>query len=513
MVGISAVPAELGAIEAPNGQWRSDGKARLSDRRIAAFLFIGVLAVYLAVMRAQIDVYDTQAMLAVTHNLVNQGSLQTIGAGFVDSFHQATPYSPYGIAMSLLGVPFVVAAKATGHEAVILSMVNPLITACTVVVIFRIVRVLSWSALLGVFAALGYGLFTMALWYTTEGFSEPGVALCVAVIVLGVLRWSQGSRWAPLWIGLAAALAIQFRSDSMLTVWIGLVALPLLVPVAALRSLRSGSLMVVPMAISLAGLVAYNELRFHKVFVSSYGVNQGLDNPLGLGLHGLLWSPGKSLFVFNPLTVLGVIGLGVLVVIRWRIAVLFLLLVVPRVLFFAKWSVWDGGWCWGPRFLLPVLPVLLVAAVVLLRVTSRTTPEGMVVRVAAGVLLATSAAVNILSISINAQQWLGVLATPVSRHALGVPGLEDGTTQNFAYDFTVRNGPLWGDIRLLEHHVAQVSPHWWVGGVSVFGVVLLLVAILCLGPALAGSRRSFLHSGGARAARVGGGTGGTGIQD
>jgi hypothetical protein len=26
---------------------------------------------------------------------------------------------------------------------------------------------------------------------------------------------------------------------------------------------------------------------------------------------------------------------------------------------YARWSRWEGGWCWGPRFLLPAIPVLL----------------------------------------------------------------------------------------------------------------------------------------------------------
>jgi hypothetical protein len=26
----------------------------------------------------------------------------------------------------------------------------------------------------------------------------------------------------------------------------------------------------------------------------------------------------------------------------------------------AKWYRWEGGWCWGPRFLIPVIPLLIV---------------------------------------------------------------------------------------------------------------------------------------------------------
>jgi hypothetical protein len=225
---LASIKGSVGAGVADSG-W-SPTSARWSDRRTAALLFGGTLLVYLAVLHGQIDVYDTQAMYAVTENLVNHFALHTGGAGFVDPFHQATPYSPYGIAMSLLAVPFYAASKGIGHSAVLVSLVNPLLTSATVVVIYRIGRAFRWGAVHSLMAAVAYGLFTMAVWYSTEGFSEPGVALCVAVIVLGIIRWGQGSHWAPLWVGLAAAAAPQFRSDSLFTVWVGLLAVPLFVP-------------------------------------------------------------------------------------------------------------------------------------------------------------------------------------------------------------------------------------------------------------------------------------------
>jgi len=29
-------------------------------------------------------------------------------------------------------------------------------------------------------------------------------------------------------------------------------------------------------------------------------------------------------------------------------------------IFYARWHMWEGGWCWGPRFLLPIVPILLL---------------------------------------------------------------------------------------------------------------------------------------------------------
>ncbi len=467
--------------------------ARWSDRRTAGLLFGGTLLVYLAVLHGQIDVYDTKAMYAVTENLVNHFALHTGGAGFHDSFHQATPYSPYGIAMSILAVPFYAASKGIGHSAVLVSLVNPLLTSASVVVIYRIGRAFRWGAVHSLMAAVAYGLFTMAVWYSTEGFSEPGVALCVVVIVLGIIRWGQGSYWAPLWVGLAAAAAPQFRSDSLFTVWVGLLAVPLFVPWRRILRVRPLAMILGPMGLSAVLLVVYNELRFHRPFVSSYGSGQGLDNPLGHGLHGLLFSSGKSLFLYNPLAVLGVVGLVLLLVRARPVGLLMLFLIVPRILFFSKWSVWDGGWCWGPRFLLPTLPLFMLAAVEVLRASDPRRWPGVAARVSAGVLAAASVVANFLSVRVPISQWLGVLATPAQHALYGLPALVGGGARQQAADFVWSTGSLWGNAVLVRHGTGVMAPDLWLHGHGWLGVTLLVTGLGVVAAAVYGARPSTPH--------------------
>jgi hypothetical protein len=116
-----------------------------SDRKITSALFVGVLVIYVAVLRGKAEVEDTRVMLAVTKNLVNHGSLRTPGAGYpLAPF--ATPWSPYGIAVSILAVPAYLMSLWIGHFGVVVSLVDPLLTACCVVLIYRIARALNWNA-------------------------------------------------------------------------------------------------------------------------------------------------------------------------------------------------------------------------------------------------------------------------------------------------------------------------------------------------------------------------------
>ena len=222
-----------------------------TDLLIAVCVFGGLFLVYLAVSRHTFVAYDANSMVAVGTNLTNHFTLKTVGA-FDDYLHLSTPYSPYGIGVSVLVVPAYALSKLVGHEMLLLSLINPLLTAVAGVVVFAIGRELRWERAMSVLAAVTFGFLTMALQSTTELFSEPAVALCVVILVWAILRWRHEWRWAALVIGLTSAAVIQFRSDSILTVWIGLLALPMFVPWREIRKPRNLAAMVIPVLPSLA---------------------------------------------------------------------------------------------------------------------------------------------------------------------------------------------------------------------------------------------------------------------
>jgi hypothetical protein len=452
----------------------------LRDRRIALLLLVGTGAVYLAITRETIYAIDGQAVFWVTKNLVNHASLHSTGLN--DPFHGDTPYAPFGIGLSLVAIPFYVASKLFGQQNLFISLVNPIFIACSVVMVYRIARALRWSPMHGVIAAIGFGLCTQAVQATTEFFSESAVTLSLLVLVFAVIRWGQDARYAPLWIGLAAAAAALFREDSMFNVWVGLLAIPLFVPWAKIWNRRSLAMVLIPMAASLAWSLWYNELRYGSLTATEKTVTpSGFSTPLGFGLHGLLFDPGKGLFVFDSLAILGVIGLVALLFRNRPVAALFLLLIVPRLFFFAKFDLWAGGWAWGPRYLFPVVPLLVLAAVELLRAFHRGTVAGIAVRVSAVVLVMVSVAINYLSIRVPYEQWLQILAwgpastqTKVGLHQMSFP------QQLNAYDSQWSTSPIWGDVTLLRHGVAEMAPFWWLHGQWYIGLVFLAVAAVCL---------------------------------
>lgn len=116
------------------------------------------------------------------------------------------------------------------------------------------------------------------------------------------------------------------------------------------------------MALSgLAPLLAYQHLYFgsivrhgHEGFTAPFA----WGTPLAEGLHGLLLSPGRGLFVYSPVLALAIPGM----VLAWRRGPRLLgYLVISTVLFtslYAKFTYWWAGWVYGPRFFADLSPIL-----------------------------------------------------------------------------------------------------------------------------------------------------------
>ena len=95
--------------------------------------------------------------------------------------------------------------------------------------------------------------------------------------------------------------------------------------------------------------------------------------PLATGLLGFLVSPGKSIFLFSPPILLAFLGLPRL----WRrdrgLAFVAAAAPVVYLLFFASYTQWEGGYCYGPRYLVPALALLGLGVGPALEAASRKT--------------------------------------------------------------------------------------------------------------------------------------------
>src|SRR5581483_6712599 len=142
----------------------------------------------------------------------------------------------------------------------------------------------------------------------------------------------------------------------------------------------------------------YNYMRFGSIFNSGKFdiIAQGHPVFFGsffIGLPGLLVSPGKSIFLYSPPIILGLIGIRRL----WRVAPQVGLSVATTsfvlLMFLSKISFFGGDWCWGPRYLVILLPLWALAFPFL--------PKGNIVRVLAITIVVIGFAVQVMALSVD----------------------------------------------------------------------------------------------------------------
>jgi hypothetical protein len=338
--------------------------------RTALWSGLVLLGVYLLINGGQTFISDGELMLITTARIADEQTI-TLPED-AEAFPQTVRgqggflFSRYGLGqpmaaavLYLFGVYVVGMGLFPDAEAYILGrffalLLPAIATAITGGVLTMWAARLYRSVWLGAALGLVYGLGTLALPYSRFFFSEPLYTCCLVVAAYAIYE-----RF-PLPAGLAFGYALATRL-------VGVFVFPVLVLYLWLQRRRWRDLIwfgigIVP---GIGMIVLNNWVRFRALYEYGYG-DEGFTGNLFEGIAGLLVSPGKSVFLYVPL----LLALPFAARPFWRrfpneailIAALSLTILVQSSL----WWIWWGGWGWGPRFLVPLMPFLILPFGVLL---------------------------------------------------------------------------------------------------------------------------------------------------
>lgn len=422
-------------------------------------VFLLLLSIYMLTHGADLFISDGIVMYRTTEAMVDRHSLALEHDPLLPQIvpgRDGEYYSKYGIGQPLAAtVPFVLAQQVMpiafpymydkAFENYFVTMFSQFVTAITGAAMFLLAYRLGNGLRLSIILALIWGLCTMAWPYSKTFFSEPLFTGCLVVTALGLLGYHQASgRWRFGWLALAG-FALGY---AMLTRIGGAVLLPAILAYALWatashpegaplrwiwqrvrgrqdgeeiwpsrwRSHAAGALLAfgLPLAICLAVLLWHNWARFGSPLNNGY-TDESFSTPLLTGLAGLLLSPGKSIFLYVPITMLAVVAWPRF----WReqraAAMFYAALTIITLVQTALWWAWWGGWCWGPRLLTPALPLIVLGLGPLLR-SSRAA------RIAAWPLALAGMAVALLGTLVNFNPYLADLLV---RFPAGRPGTEE----------------------------------------------------------------------------------------
>jgi hypothetical protein len=107
-------------------------------------------------------------------------------------------------------------------------------------------------------------------------------------------------------------------------------------------------------------------LRPSDLALQRHLVLGAFQTPLYVGLYGFLLSSGKGIFWYAPILVPAVYGWRCFWKKHRRIVVVLEILVASNLLFYSHSTTWFGGGVWGPRFMVQILPFLMIGLAALI---------------------------------------------------------------------------------------------------------------------------------------------------
>jgi hypothetical protein len=324
-------------------------------------------------------------------------------------------YGKYGPLQAVLSVPLFLIAQQLPIGAVdAVLLLNHLVSALTAGLVFLLIRRLgypSWVAL----ALVGVVAFGTPLWVQSKRyFGEPTITLTVVLTVYAAyVAATTGRRRWLLATGVAFSLAMAAKYvDALLLLPVPLylgwalaakrgVSAPLASgkpgydphpnplpegegtglppftglsvsphPKISLSPWERVRVRVVPQllrawfyfglgALPIVALLGwYDWARFGSPLLTGYARWEGFSTPVWVGFTGFLFSPGKSIFVYTPIFLFLPFWAPRFVRCFPAFGALLGALVVLHLVLFGAWWVWWGAWAWGPRFIVPILPLV-----------------------------------------------------------------------------------------------------------------------------------------------------------
>jgi hypothetical protein len=372
------------------------------ERWIRFWLFWMIATAVILVGGGRIVSSDETSTFLTIESIVRHGSLDIPLNSPNAAVFEGKTYTWYEPGIILAGLPLYL----LGYAAVnilplstsqgelflraIVSCTSAFVAGWLAVLFYSLCRRFQLNVKQALMASLILVFSTFLFPYFKSFMREPLLTLCLLGGVSGVLTTAvtPRHRWPLVSAGLFLGYGVLTKTAFLINV------VPILIYLAGKlyndherpTKQKVSDLLAfgVPiLVVGFGGIALYNVLRFGDPLNLGYSGGTTFTTPLLTGLFGLLLSPGKGLAWFAP----------VLLMLPWALmpfwkeyrneAGCIVGIVVLNLLLYGLYTAWGGDGSWGPRYLAPLLPILLLPVVLYLARAGRT-----VRRIAAGLMIA-----------------------------------------------------------------------------------------------------------------------------
>ncbi|MBX7254805.1 MAG: hypothetical protein K1Y02_00490 [Candidatus Hydrogenedentes bacterium] len=273
----------------------------------------------------------------------------------------------YGFDRALKGMPI---SHLDGHALrFVTGFFNSFVSAASAIMIWWIAVALWNCVRTAATLTFMYALGTLAWPYSGTFFSEPLATFFALSSLYFLIRWHHTQdRWA---LALCAGFSLGLSTATHIT---SILFVPFFAAAFLQWPLKIRVRDFVPISAFLAGLCVvlallgwYNYARFGNPLETGRSVDPVLAEKLHYGhwiaptnLPQLLVGPAKGLLLFCPLIAVAIVFWPAFFRTHRRIAIAILAASLIRIVFIASRSDWHGGFCLGPRYLVAIIPMLLL---------------------------------------------------------------------------------------------------------------------------------------------------------
>lgn len=222
---------------------------------------------------------------------------------------------------------------------------------------------------LGVGRAVSIGgsllcMLTTPIWYYSSTGNWGEILLCLSFFASFYLlqRYRESSEVHWLFLSSAClAYAMTIKLYSLILIIPMLFYLWLIMPHSFKKRPFWLVVYLLPFALGVLAVMTTNLLHFGGVFNVGYTVsNQSRSIPPGIGIFGLLFSPGVGLLFYFPASILAVIGFFKFSRQHRAEAVFIVVSLIAFLVFFGRLWYWSGDPGYGPRYVMPLIPLLIL---------------------------------------------------------------------------------------------------------------------------------------------------------
>jgi len=319
-------------------------------KRLGVFLLVfGATALF---NRAELSSVDEGFIFNTTAALVKKQSFQ------MDEKLSGRIYSRFSPLPSFFAAPFYAVTDLVIRRPYPVGMKRDwllfaaglsscVLTAWTAVALFGLLRSLNYSEDAAVWSSLLWAFGTLAFPYSSSLFHQ----VMATLLMVYVVRFALEGRLIGTAITTALLVSIQLT--------LAATVLPLCLRDRGRPNWRT----LFGLAIGILGgfglHVLTNWLRGDHWLHGAYET-EAFTTPTIVGAVGLFFSSGKGLLWFAPLAFLGLMTLVPFAYRRPKIGRPLLFAVTCHCLAVIHWWAWHGSLSWGPRLLLPILPLMFI---------------------------------------------------------------------------------------------------------------------------------------------------------